>query len=212
MANVVSTTGTTSLEKRRWSTISICLNKILAPNLKNAIAAEFQDWHNLLTKPPTEIDKQVFKKHLKTLPPSKFPLKYENINDNNVHISPSTYDYAVNDPLSLAKVFLQPYMAKFTAFDETMDFYAVLTIMLEAEPFVRCGTAIHAKNVREAVWSNMWSVDDFSMWTDAKFNETIKEMQSLVETTNLSDTVKKEVCDELQHCKYKGISLNYYKQ
>ena len=135
-------------EESRWVVVGICLTKVLTPTLRNAVAAELQKWYNLLSQPPIEIHKQVYGTHKKTLPPSTLFLQYKNINGNNVHKSSSAYDYAVNDHLSLAELFVQPFMAKFTGFDDTMDLSALLSIMCEADPFVKCGAAAHARNVR----------------------------------------------------------------
>jgi hypothetical protein len=207
MANVAGTDSASAGEKR-WKTIGICLNNILAPNLRKAIDEEFQDWYNRLTKPPTEIHKQVFGKELKTLEPSKFSLQYKNIN-NNAHSSPSKYDYAVKDPLSLAKLFVFPSMAKFTGFDDkTMDLLAALNIMVQAPPFVDCGASVYADNVRE--YRNEWEQSaEYPRWTNDKFNNAIEAMQSLVKNTNLPDDERKRVCDELQHYLEKEGSYKY---
>ena len=136
-------------EESRWVVIGICLTKVLTPTLRDAVDGELQKWYNLLSQPPIEIHKQVYRTYKKTLPPSPFLLQYKSINGNNVHKSKtSAYDYAVNDHLSLARLFVQPFMAKFTGFDDTMDLSALLSIMCEADPFVKCGAAAHARNVR----------------------------------------------------------------
>ena len=191
-------------EEKRWSAIGICLNKILAPNLKNAINIEMQNWYNLLSRPPIEINNQDFQKHKITLPPSKFPLQYKNINGNDMRNSPLAYDYAVKDPLSLAKLFVQEMdVASITGFNETMDLVIALTLMVAASPFVDSGAAVHVRYLRYV--KNEWAHGDFSVWNKAMFDSAMKEMQLLVESTNLSEAVKKEVCDELQHWKNKGV-------
>jgi hypothetical protein len=207
MANVKGTVGT-SAEERRYSAIGICLNKILASGLRKAIAEEFQDWYNILTQPPTEIDKQVYGEHLETLPGTGYRLHYENINDNAVHKFRTVYNLSVHNPLSLAKLCVQPYMARFTGFDETMDLSAVLAIMSVADLFVKCGATVLAKRVRSEI-KIRWDHSHLSIWTNDKFNLAIDDMQSLVRSTNLSDAEKKEMCDELQYWRDKGISLNY---
>ena len=196
-----------SADEKRWSAIGTCLNKILAPTLRNALDIEFQNWYQHLTQPPIEIHKQVYGTHKKTLPPSTLFLQYKNINGNNVHKSSSAYDYAVNDHLSLARLFVQPFMARFTGFNETMDISTLLSIMCEADPFVNCGAAVHAKDVRSEV-RKLWAHSDFSIWTNATFNNAIEKMQRLVESTNLSSDVKKKVCDDLQCIKNKGMRTN----
>jgi len=43
------------------------------------------------------------------------------------------------------------------------------------------------------------------------FNDAIRDMQCLVKNINLSADVEKEVCDNLEDWKNKGISLSYFK-
>ena len=184
-------------EQSRWVVTGVCLNKVLTPILRKVVDAELQNWYDDLRKPPVEIDKQVLAKHEKTLPPSKISLQYKNINGNNMHTSTSAYDYAVKDSLSLARLLVQPFMAKFTGFDQTMDLSALLTILCESRPFVKSGAATHAKNVRLRV-RNEWAHCNFSKWTNSMFNDAIQDMQLLVRNINLTAAVEKEICDDLQ--------------
>ena len=108
MASASGTTTNISDEERRWAVVRVCLTKVFTPALRNVLATELQNWYHLLCQAPDEIDKQVFSKYKKKLPPSKYMLKYENINNNPVCKYPPTYDHAVKDPLSLAKLFVQP--------------------------------------------------------------------------------------------------------
>ena len=204
MASAISTTSSISDEERRWAVVGVCINKVLTPQLRNILATEIQNWYHLLCQPPDEINKQVFHKHKKKLPPSTFPLKYENINNNNVHKSPKVYDFKVKDPLSLAKLFVQPFMAKFTAFDQTMDMSAVLAIMCEADPFVTSGAAGDAKTVRSNI-RNKWAHCNFSDWTKTAFVDAFRDMHSLVKKMNLPPADEQALCDDLDSWKDKGI-------
>ncbi len=207
MASTVST-GSISDEEKRWIVVGICLTKVLTPLLRNTVATELQKWYNALCQPPNEIDKQVLRNYNKKLPPSKKLLQYKNINSNHVHSNPKAYDYTVRDPLSLAKLFLLPFMARFTGFDQTMDLSAVLAVMCEADPFVKTGGAVHAENVRSKI-RNEWAHCNFSSWTKPMFNAAIQDMQCLVKTVNLSPAVEKEMCDHLDDWKNKGIKIHY---
>ena len=204
MATALSTTSSISDEERRWAVVGVCLNKVLTPALRKILASELQIWYQQLRQPPDEIDKQVFPKHKKKLPPSKCSLKYENINNNNVHKSPRAYDYAVTDPLSLAKLFVQPFMAMFTGFDQTMDMSAVLTVMCEADPFVSSGAAVDAKAIRSDV-RNKWAHCNFSEWTQIAFNAAFKKMESLVKKMKLSKADENTLCYDLDGWRVKGI-------
>ncbi len=208
MASAVST-GSISNEERRWTVVGVCLTKVLTPTLRKVVDNELQKWYNILSQPPDDIHKQVFTKYKKKLPRSKGLLQYKNINGNNVHKSPSAYDYAVKDHLSLAKLLVLPFMAKFTGFDQTMDLSAVLAVMCGADPFVHSGAAVHAEKVRSKI-RNEWAHCDFSKWTKPMFNAAIQDLQCLVKNINLSAADEKEVCDDLEAWKTKGSNINNY--
>ena len=133
--------------------------------------------------------------------PSTLDLNYKNINNNNVTRSPRSFDYTVKDPLSLAKLFVQPFMSKFTGFDQTMDISAVLSVIGEAAPFI--GAAAHAKTVRSDI-RNEWAHCNFTNWTEAKFIAAFQSMESLLKNVNLSTEEEQKLCDELNGWKDKG--------
>ena len=205
MASAISSVPGVSDEERRWTVVGISLTKIITPALRKVLAPELQKWHHHLCKPPIEIDKQVYSKHQKKLPSSTVQLEYKNINNNHIHKkSHSLYDYAVKDPLSLAKLFVQPFMAMFTGFDQTMDMSAVLAVMCEADPFVTSGAAVEAKKVRQNI-RNKWAHCNFSEWTEPLFNAAFQDMESLVKKINLSPPKEKALCDDLDNWKNKGM-------
>ena len=189
-----STSNFISDEERRWVVIGVCLTKVLTPALRNVLATEIPKWHQVLCQPPTEIDK-----HKIQLNPSTLDLNYKNINNN--HGSPRSFDYTVKDPLSLAKLFVQPFMSKFTGFDQTMDISAVLSVIGEAAPFI--GAAAHAKTVRSDI-RNEWAHCNFTNWTEAKFIAASQSMESLLKNMNLSTEKEQKLCNELNSWKDKG--------
>jgi hypothetical protein len=190
-------------EERRWMVIGICLNKVLTPTLRDVLSVEIPKWHQTLVKPPTEIDKQTFGKFVKNLPPSTIKLNYDGINNNAVHKSAKLYDYAVNDPLSLAKLFVKPFMASFTGFDHTMDTSAVLSVICEAQPFIACGAAVHAKKIRSDI-RNEWAHCDFLHWTKPIFQTALNDIESLVRTLGLTTVEEKIVLDEIDKWRSNG--------
>ena len=198
-----SATTTLSNDERRWVVIGVCLTKVLPPALRNVLATEMLKWYNILCQPPNEIDKQDYSRHQKKLPPSTLTLNYKNINNNHLIESPRLFDYAVKDPLSLAKLFVQPFMSKFTGFDQTMDVSAILSIICEAAPFTRA--AAHAKAVRSNI-RNEWAHCDFANWTEAKLEAAFKTMEILLKNVNLSAEEEQKLCDELNDWKDKGNS------
>ena len=202
---LLSSTTEISKEEQHWLLVGIGLTKVLAPTLRKAVDTELGKWHHSLCQPPDEIDKQNFAKHKKKLPPSNNQLQYKNINNNSKHKLTSAYDYGVKDALSLARLFVQPFMAHFTGFDETMDMSALLTIIGEAAPFVSSGVAIEAKKVRTDV-RNPWAHCNFTDWTVYMFNASFQAIETLVKKINLPAPDEKKVCDDLDFWKQTGIN------
>ena len=196
-------------EERSWVVIGICLNKVLTPALRDVLANEIPKWYQTLLQPPREIDKQTFGKHQKTLPPTTLKLNYKSINNNAAHKSPRAYDYTVKHPLSLAKLFMKPFMANFTGFDQTMDVSAVLSVICEAQPFVASGAAVIAKKVRSDI-RNEWAHCNFSHWTEPNFQAALQSMASLIKKANLTPVHEKKFLDEFDSWKNKGKFFNIF--
>ena len=196
------------MEVKRWIVIGICLNKVLTPALRNVLATEIPKWYHALCQPPTEIDKQVFGLHLEKLhvATSKLTLNYKNINNNEAHKSRKAYDYKVKDPLSLVKLFVQPFMSTFTGFDQTMDASVVLLVIGEATLFAKA--AVHAKTVRLNI-RNEWAHCNFAKWTEAKFKTDFQTMEMLLKSVKLSSEDKEKLCGELNFWKSKGNDRDF---
>ena len=192
-------------EQRRWVVIGICLNKILTPVIRTVLANEILLWYNNLCVSPKSIHKQTYKKHAATLPPSTITLNYGNINKNhdNHKSRYSAYDYNIKDPESLARLFVQPFMAKFSGFDQTMDLSAALALLCEANPFHTSGAAAQANTVRSVV-RNEWAHCDFSHWSDVNYLACLQHIESLVKKLNLSSADENEFVNELNNWKDKG--------
>ena len=206
MASASSTTSISN-EERRWVVIGVCLTKVLTPALRNILATEIPNWHQVLCQPPTEIDKQVYGRHKIQLNPSTLDLNYKNINNNHTLRSPRAFNYAVTDSLSLAKLFVLPFMSKFTGFDQTMDISAVLSVICEAAPFI--GAAAHSKTVRSDI-RNEWAHCNFANWTEAKFVAAFQSMETLLKNVNLSPQDEQKLCDELNGWKDKGKEITIH--
>ena len=191
-----------SNEERRWVVVGVCLTKVLTPVLRNVLAIKIPKWHHDLCQPGIEIDRQVFGKHQKRLYPSMLELQYKNINNNDALRSPSAFDYAVKDALSLAKLFLKPFMCNFTGFDQTMDVSAVLSVICEAKPFSGAAAA-YAKTVRSDV-RNQWAHCNFANWSTAKFDDAFHNMENLLKNMNLSPEEEQKSLNELKSWKDKG--------
>ena len=196
-------------DQRRWVVIGICLNKLLTPVLRTVLGQQIPVWYNNLCHPPTNIAKQVYRAQVKQIPPSTVKLNYSNINKNydNHKATYSAYDYNVKDPESLAKLFVQPFMVKFTGFDQTMDLSAALTLIYtETDPFHSSGAAAQAKIVRSMV-RNEWAHCDFSHWSEINYNICVQHIESFVRKLNLSSADENDFVNELNNWKDKGVQL-----
>ena len=199
-----STSNFISDEERRWVVIGVCLTKVLTLALRNFLATEIPIQSGItiyVNHQPKLTNKFMVDRKKIQLNPSILDLKYKNVNNNHVLKSPRSFNYTVKDPLSLAKLFVQPFMSKFIGFDQTMDISAVLSVIGEAAPFIRA--AAHAKTVRSDI-RNEWAHCNFTNWTEAKFIAAFQTMERLLKNVNLSTEDEEKLCDELNSWKDKG--------
>lgn len=98
--------------EKRWSVIGICLNLVLLPPVRKFLEVNLQNHYTKL-KTSRHIDMQVHVSHLVS-DGKCTALNYRSINNNNTIKKEKNYDYKVTSPVVLAKLYLQPHMAKFT--------------------------------------------------------------------------------------------------
>lgn len=84
---------------------------------------------------------QTYTHELKKCPKSGKQLNYEAINKNNLiprirrQQDLGHYDYRVGSHIDFSKLYMQTYMAQYTAFDETCDLSALLGIIVNMGTF-----------------------------------------------------------------------------
>ena len=93
--------------------IGICLNRLLLPALRDFTGQEILKLYTSL-KSSKRIDTQACGSHLPS--DGSFKLNYSSINNNWVKFRRKEllYDYKVTTDVDLAKLYLEPHMAKFT--------------------------------------------------------------------------------------------------
>ena len=174
-----------SEDQKRWLVIGIAFNKLvpqIRPFVEQSLQAEYQRlrYSNNIHIQTTPV---ILRRHPKNL-------KYENINNNINHKLPSgkfdfsKFDYKVASHVDFAKLYVQPFMAKFNAFDGKCDGSAVLLLLGEVPAFSPA-TQTSAKTVREHV-RNEWAHCNFTDWDAAKFQSCFLEMQQLVQSIESS--------------------------
>ena len=165
----------------------IALNHVLVPNVLPFVDQEVQkEYVNLKTS--HNIHTQSSHSRLKNWP--KF-LKYENINSNDRLKLPklskydySSFDWKVTSHVDFAKLYLENYMAKFIAFDNTCDASAVLTL-LNKVPVFSSAIQSAAYDVKEA--RNSWAHCLFNDWDEAGFQKTFLNLKQLVNVVGISN-------------------------
>ena len=97
--------------QKRWVVIGITLNRLLLPVLRDFAGQELAKHYTSL-KSSSGIDTQIYHTHMRK--DGSFDLNYGSINNNWGIRDRKVYDYEVASAEDLAKLYLQPHMAKFT--------------------------------------------------------------------------------------------------
>ena len=200
----------TDTEHRRWLVVGTVLHSVLMPYIRKKIEQKMKPFYqNLLAN--YGLDKQTYPTHLKTIPPTTLKLNYESIN-NNAALGRDThcFDYCVKDEVSLAKLFMKPFMAHFNAFDSSFDASAALAVLCSAPPF--SAAALSAELVRSEV-RNKWAHYDSASWTEVKYNICFDRMETFVEDLRFAPAEKTELLSELQMWRKHGkMSLHMFEE
>ena len=199
------TSAEASQDKRRWLVTSICLHIVVIPRLRGIIAEKIKSVYDS-KKRMNRIDTQTHSKYLsKIFPGARRDLNYESINGND-HRDPENFDYKVEDAVSLAKLLVEPFMAKFTAFDDSFDTSAVLGV-LSYEGLFRYGVTKSAKDVNSKVRTE-WAHPDFTKWTKKHYTDCFKFLKDLVSEISVEFpnwTENTQILQRLQWWKKHGM-------
>lgn len=196
--------------QKRWLVAGIALNKILVPQIRPFLNKDVDKEYNKL-KISHKIDTQSTSGRLQRWPARKF-LKYENINGNDVHpkLPGGRYNYSLFDcrvlsHIDFAKLYVENYMAKFNAFDDHCDASAVL-LLLGGVPVFTPDIQAAAGDVRQI--RNDWAHCDFTIWDQAKFQQSFAEMEHLVGVMSLPAANEGKLLHELKDWENKGLYVN----
>ncbi|XP_063403668.1 uncharacterized protein LOC134687361 [Mytilus trossulus] len=197
-------------EKKRWLIVGICLNSIVAPALRQYVAAVINRLYSSM-KLSHSIHTQVFPNHLKKYLPTNRDLNYEAVN-NNKNIPyirgkkdfPS-YNYDIQNGVDFSKLFLVTHMAHFTGFDHTCDSSALLGLLINIDKFPP-----NVKKVAEKIRSdirNPWAHCDFTEWDSIKYLSSFQMMHQLIKNLTLSARDENSILGELQIWESNGIQF-----
>ncbi|KAL9972623.1 hypothetical protein ACROYT_G018962 [Oculina patagonica] len=200
---MASSSGT-SLEQRRWLVVGIALQNVLTPRLRDKIQNEMTPFYQHMVR-NFGLDKQTYAAYLKTIAPGTVKLNYRSINNNAApgRKAPK-YDYCVKDEVSLAKLFMQPFMAHFNAFDSSFHTSAALAVLCGAPPFTSAKP--FAEDVRSKV-RNEWAHCDFAAWTEVNYNNCFDLMKNLVTNLNFTSTDEVRILGEFELWRTQGLEI-----
>ena len=192
-----------SQEQRRWLVVGIVLHHVLTPCLRAKIKAEMIPFYQHLVR-NFSLDKQTYTSFMKNIPPSTMNLNYESINNNRTVPHRGHYDYCVKDEVSLAKLFMKPFMAHFNAFDSSFDSSAALAVLCGATPFT--SVRPFAEDVRSKV-RNEWAHCDFTAWTQGHYDTCFDLMDALITRLSLPLVDESKALDSLKLWRTQGTVI-----
>ena len=188
---------------RRWLVVGIFLHNVLIPSVREKINKVMPEYYKRMSE-RYQLDRQTFGQHKERLGGVK--VNYESINNNKDIKCPnpsSQYDYRVKDPVSLAKLFMEPRMAKFITFDDEFETSATLAVLAGVEEFE--GDVRSVARSLNAVVRVPWAHPIFCVWTDKKYEDCFRTMKLLVQKFFQSED-QKGILVKLEFWKTQGKS------
>ena len=206
-------------EEKRWLVVGIAMNKEAAPVLRDFIKQEMNTHYTNLDAYCSGLTPgctlKTLTRHQVTADRTLKRLKFQNIN-NNLHLhgkSTSRYNYSINDPVELAKLYLPDYLAQFSAFDESLDVSAILRLLgftnpapIFPSPYPSIPIQSSADDVRENV-RNKWGHCNLSDWTEAFFKDCFLKLKTLVNSLGLPVGKETTILDRLSDWQTKGKEI-----
>ena len=183
--------------------MGIFLHNVLIPAVREKICKVMPEYYKRMAK-RYKLDRQTFGQHKERLGGVK--LNYKSVNNNKDIKCPnpsSQYDFEVKDPVSLAKLFMEPRMAKFSAFDDEFEASATLAVLTGVEEFEE--DVRRVSGTLNAVVRVPWAHPVFRVWTEEKYEECFRTMKLLVEGL-FQDEDQKRILDKLKFWKTQGKS------
>ena len=206
-------------EEKRWVVVGIASAKVavaLRDIIEKGMTSHYAHLDTLCKSlsPPCELSTLTFSQASKDT--TLKCLKFENINGNSqMHGKiKKDYNYSVSSKIELAKLYLPDYLARFSAFDESLDLAAILRLLGYSKP----APIFHSPNpvlsiqmaadhVRENC-RNKWAHPNFSEWTEGFFNDCFSRLEDLVKSVGLPSAEEKSLLDQLYEWQTKGEIKN----
>ena len=197
-------------EEKRWIVVEIALNKVAAVlryGVKQGMDTNYanMDQHCQRQTPPCTL--KTLNHGLVRADPILKNLKFQNINKNNLVHGFGNFNFNINSPVDLAKLYLPDYLATFSAFDESLDMTAILRLLACKKYMPAAVFSPHiqasADDVRENV-RNKWGHVIVNEWTDALFHDCFDKLKTLVRSLGLKTAEEEQELEQLADWQKKG--------
>ena len=197
-------------EVKRWLVVGVASVKVaafLCDTIQKGMKRHYAylDTHYKSLSPPCELSTLTFSQASKD--PTLKCLKFENINDNSQMYGKvkKNYNCNVSSAVELAKLYLPDYLAKFSAFDESLDLSSILRLLgcSKPAPIFPSSVQMTADDVREHC-RNKWAHPNLSEWTEDFFNDCFSKLEDLLRSVGLSSIEEKSALDQLLEWQTKG--------
>ncbi|XP_071142366.1 uncharacterized protein [Mytilus edulis] len=192
--------------RKRWLVVGICVHSILSPALRKYVDPVVTNLYGSL-KITDQIDLQTQPLHLRTYGPANINLNYEAINNNKTTHGFRTvlWDYKVQNAVDLSKLFLQPHMSHYTAFDGSCDSSALLGMIDKIDQFPG-NVQIVARNVRSNI-RNPWAHCNFTEWDAVKYYSSLQQIEDFIYLLNLSAAEESQFIAEVNKWRTNGTGF-----
>ena len=208
--------------------VLVATDKIVTPLLRDFVAKEIEKLsvflENDLQNNSKSCNLQTLTYKICRSDPNFKGLQFRNINNNSNNNNDDEkkkkkddYNYSINSLVDLAKLYLPGFLAKFAAFDNSMDLSAALHLMgYESYPtqvFVSSNPSLNIKSLANDVKDvvrNPGAHYIEGTWTEGFMNQCFEKLEALVRALVLPDDQEKNTLDQLHQWKTNGTVLSVF--
>lgn len=202
-----------------WLVVLVASNKIVTPLLRKLVSKGIDKLRDFLNdrlqniSTPCNIQTLTYSIYCKDAYLKR--LRFGNINDND-KVTKEDYNYSINSLVDLAKLHLPYYLAKFAAFDKSLEMTAILRLLgYELYPFKvfespnpSLDITSLANDVRELVRNpSSHYIEDNC--TEHFLNTSFKKLMALVEAVVLPEDQVNDVLDQLHQWQNNGTVSSF---
>ena len=189
--------------EKRWIVVGVAIHKVLASTLRGCVNSSMK---SLFSQYRNDLLKQSSSNYHKRDPQNanaSFNYASVNGNENISKRSSNEWNFCIKDHHEFAKLYLSPFMAKFSNLtDKSCDISPLLTILSASSAFTfRQQDA--AKLVKDDV-RNPWGHCEWDIWDMKMYTYCFQLMKDLVKSLGLADEEETATISNLTSWEEKG--------